>query len=226
MDYLTLDEAVIYATNKKGVDITSSELLRAGVYGDLLLTAPFGFGRMYNATESKEEDFKAQLLIIPPSHLMEIETEGSTRIMAAFSIDGKKLYFPHKEVTHCKIRVIRAELDRFLINLIQTNKEPLKESKPTEPATAKNVQPVNLLKALERQDDWCRVINEMVNEFHAKNDVIPTATQVWNLLCTQPPHGYAITTGKDKGDEDCLNMTGYKSLGKNAFDRRMKNYTK
>lgn len=136
--YLTLDEAAIYATNKNGFDVTSSELLRAGVYGILLLAAPFGFGTMYNATESKEENFKAQLLIIPPSHLMEIETEGSARIMAAFSVDGKKLYFPHKEVTRCKIRVLIEELDRFLINLIQTNKEPLKETKLTEPATAKN----------------------------------------------------------------------------------------
>ncbi|GDX85687.1 hypothetical protein LBMAG43_17290 [Methylococcaceae bacterium] len=44
MGYLTLDEAAIYATNKNGFDVTSSELLRAGVYGVLLIAAPLVLG--------------------------------------------------------------------------------------------------------------------------------------------------------------------------------------
>ncbi len=63
----------------------------------------------------------------------------------------------------------------------------------------------------------------MANEFHAEHGKLPTAAQAWNALSTQPPHGYAITTGNDKR----LNMAGCKSLSKSAFmPRWSKRYTK
>ena len=94
--------------------------------------------------------------------------------------------------------------------------------------TAPPVQPKeksSLLNTPKRQDEWFEVINETVNQFYAENEVMPTATQVWNLLSVQPPTGYAITTGNDKG-EICLIMMGCKPLNKSAFDKRMINYTK
>lgn len=42
----------------------------------------------------------------------------------------------------------------------------------------------SLLNTPKRQDEWFEVINETVNPFYAENEVMPTATQVWNLLST------------------------------------------
>jgi len=84
---------------------------------------------------------------------------------------------------------------------------------------------ISLLNTPKRQDEWYEVINETVNQFYAENEVMPTATQVWNLLSTQPPTGYAITTGNDKG-EICLNMAGCRLLSKSAFQERWRKYTK
>jgi hypothetical protein len=83
----------------------------------------------------------------------------------------------------------------------------------------------SLLNVPTRQDDWFEVINEMANQFYAENGAIPTTAQVWNLLCTQSPTGYAITTSKDKG-EFCLIMAGCNPLGKKAFAERWRKYTK
>jgi len=121
MGYLTLNEAAKYATNKKGFNVEPSVLLRAGVYGVLIIAAIFPFGTMYNATESKEEDFKAGLLIIPPLHLLEIETEGFTTVEAAFSSDGNHtMYFPRKERTIGQLCIFITDLDKFIINLRNT----------------------------------------------------------------------------------------------------------
>ncbi|MCQ8180514.1 hypothetical protein NP603_05310 [Methylomonas sp. SURF-1] len=83
----------------------------------------------------------------------------------------------------------------------------------------------NLLNAPTRQDDWFEVINDMTKDFYLKFGQVPNAIQAWGWLCTTPPAGYSITTGKDKGGEDCLMMPGVKSLGKRSFDERWKKYT-
>lgn len=85
----------------------------------------------------------------------------------------------------------------------------------------------NLLKAPStRQNDWAEVINEMANRYNVKHGELPTQAQAWSLLCTQPPTGYVIKTGKDKG-EVCLMMEGCeKSLSKSAFNKRWRRYTK
>lgn len=52
----------------------------------------------------------------------------------------------------------------------------------------------------------------------------PNETQAWRRLWTIPPAGYAVTTGKEKG-EDCLNMPSVKSLCRSGFKKRWKDYT-
>ena len=117
MSYLTLIEAAQYATDKTGQTVEPAALLRAGVHGVLRLSAPFGFGAMYNATRGENEDFRAGLLTIPPAHLLEIETEGCAKIEAAQSLDGQTVYFPRKERTRDQLRAMVADLDDFITGL-------------------------------------------------------------------------------------------------------------
>jgi hypothetical protein len=225
MGYLTLNEAAKYATNKKGFNVEPSVLLRAGVYGVLIIVAPFPFGTMYNATESKEEDFKAGLLIIPPSHLLEIEAEGFTTVEAAFSSDGNHaMYFPRQERTLGQLCILITDLDKFIINLIDTTTaqaEPVADVGMVQ--NSNNLDFSELLNTPSRIDDWFTVIDDMTRAFHAKHGKMPNDPQAWNTLWTSPPEGYKITTGKISGD-DCLIMQGA-SLSKSAFRKRWKKYT-
>ena len=75
-----------------------------------------------------------------------------------------------------------------------------------------------------KKDDWFCVIDDMTKAFHAKFDKIPNEPQAWGTLCTNPPEGYQITTGKVKGD-DCLFMPGTKPLSKSSFTKRWSTYT-
>lgn len=117
MTYFTLDEAAQYATSKTGKEVKPADLLRAGVLGYLLVCAPFGSGQMYNATKTKNEDFRPGMLIIPPLHLLEIETEGKAFIKLGHSLDHQ-IYFPQSERTRDQLRVMIAHLDKFIPCLI------------------------------------------------------------------------------------------------------------
>jgi hypothetical protein len=70
------------------------------------------------------------------------------------------------------------------------------------------------------KDEWFEVINEVVDEFHTECDMKPTAAKVWQILCTKPPHGYAITVDENGS----LTMPGYKALSKSSFTQRAKRY--
>jgi hypothetical protein len=95
MSYLTLEEAAQYVNNRKSPGkITPANLLRAGVHGLLLICAPFGFEVMYCPTTKKNEEISPTLLVLPPTHLLEIETNGEATIQVAFSLDGKTTYSP------------------------------------------------------------------------------------------------------------------------------------
>lgn len=118
MPYLTLEEAAQYVNRKTGQQIVPENLLRAGIAGILLICAPFGFCVMYNATTKENENFCADLLIIPPAHLLEIETEGEANIQVAFSLDGKTIYFPHRKRTLDQLRVLVNLLDEFIPHLV------------------------------------------------------------------------------------------------------------
>jgi hypothetical protein len=73
----------------------------------------------------------------------------------------------------------------------------------------------------KRKNDWAEVINEMASQFFGKHGKLPTEAQGWDSLCNTPPVGYEITTGKDKGGEDCLIMAGKaKTLSRSAFNQR------
>jgi len=85
--YLTLQEATLYVKNKSGHAIEPASLLRAGVHGVMLLAAPFS-GWMHDLSTHENKDVLG-LLVIPPRHLLEIETEGQARIISATSLDGK-----------------------------------------------------------------------------------------------------------------------------------------
>ncbi len=81
-----------------------------------------------------------------------------------------------------------------------------------------------LLNNPSKKDDWFLVIDDMTRGFHAKFGKIPNETQAWGALWKNPPEGYEITTGKDRGD-DCLIMPGITNLSKRAFNERWKKYT-
>jgi hypothetical protein len=82
-----------------------------------------------------------------------------------------------------------------------------------------------LLKAPARQDNWFPVIDDMAREFYSQFGEMPKDVQAWGRLWESPPKGYAITTGKDKGGEDCLKMPGCRPLSRGAFKKRWKEYT-
>lgn len=83
---------------------------------------------------------------------------------------------------------------------------------------------LSLFKAPSRQDGWFEVINDAATNFYKEFGKLPNEYQLWGQLNTNPPRGYVITSGKDKG-EDCLNMPGEKPLARKAFSKRWCNYT-
>ncbi len=137
--------------------------------------------------------------------------------------DDPENYEPRQYLPSDSLKfVVRESALKILIN----SNTQLAYDKP--PATRHNVEPKednSLLNVLEKKDAWFEAINEMTNEFYAEHNKLPTETQAWNRLNTQPPAGYMITAGIDRG-ENCLKMEGYKPLGKKSFVERWKKYTK
>lgn len=82
----------------------------------------------------------------------------------------------------------------------------------------------SLLNLPSRQDDWVDVINDMTKAYHAEFGQIPNEAQAWGQLCENPPKGYLIENGEDRG-EDCLTMPGVRPLNKSSFSKRWKKYT-
>ncbi|MFI3123246.1 MAG: hypothetical protein QX194_04875 [Methylococcales bacterium] len=121
-----------------------------------------------------------------------------------------------------------ADFDNVL-NELESIKQKINEPAPPVQHDVKPKEKTCLLKIPKKRDAWCEVINEMTNEIYAEAEYseLPKGARakVWASLCANPPHGYAITTGEDRG-EVCLNMEGCKSLGKKAFQERWRNYTK
>ncbi|APW47069.1 hypothetical protein [Rhodoferax antarcticus] len=115
MSYLTLTEAAAYASRVKGFTVESASLLRAGVHGLLLIAASFN-GLMRNLTAHTNEEYVG-LLVLAPSELLTIETEGQSRITGAFGLDGKAAYSPQVIRTLAQLRVIVSDLDKFLPSL-------------------------------------------------------------------------------------------------------------
>lgn len=113
MSYLTLHEAATYATRKKGFNVEPGALLRAGVLGEMLIWCAFPARSYYNASRETEIDMAADMLVIPPKHLLEIESEGVATIQAAFSAT-KEMIFPHLERKTEHLRVMSADLDQLL----------------------------------------------------------------------------------------------------------------
>ena len=73
---------------------------------------------MRNLTTHKDEDFPTGLLVIPPTHLLEIETEGSAQIQVASIADGTMFYAPCQVRTRDQLRVMVAHLEAFLPSLV------------------------------------------------------------------------------------------------------------
>lgn len=110
--YLTLSEAAEYVKNKSGHAVEPAALLRAGVHGVLLIASPFS-SLMRNLTAHKNDDVLG-LLVIPPRHLLEIETDGRARITGATSLDGLTAFSPQVDRTRDQLRVLVSELDRLM----------------------------------------------------------------------------------------------------------------
>ena len=119
--------------------------------------------------------------------------------------------------------------------LSQTEAEALPDAgagnDDTEPASTKVIQANSndlgfsgLLNELTKKDGWFSVIDDMTRAFYTACEKMPNEHQAWATLWTNPPNGYGITVGTDKG-EDCLNMPGAKPLSKSAFSKRWTNYT-
>lgn len=87
-----------------------------------------------------------------------------------------------------------------------------------------DIEITSLLNAPSRQDAWFDLIADMTQMFYEEFEKLPNETQAWGRLCKKPPPGYEISTGKDKGGEDCLDMPGEKTLSKSAFSKRWNKY--
>lgn len=106
----------------------------------------------------------------------------------------------------------KIDYDRLMV--LVADLEQLGETKSTK-----------LIKPPERQDGWFEAINDAVESFYNEFRKLPNEYQLWGRLCTNPPAGYTISSGTDKGGEDCLNMPGERSLSRNGFGKRWKSYT-
>lgn len=75
----------------------------------------------------------------------------------------------------------------------------------------------------KRKDSWFDAIEEATLTLLEQLGKLPNEAQVWGQLSTNPPHGYEITPGTDKG-EDCLHMPGENPLPRGGFSRRWKRW--
>jgi hypothetical protein len=75
-----------------------------------------------------------------------------------------------------------------------------------------------------RKNAWYEVIEESTSKFVETHGHCPNEAQAWAQLCENPPDGYGIRTGDDRG-EDAILM-GDKPLSRSAFAKRWERYTK
>lgn len=98
------------------------------------------------------------------------------------------------------------------------------ESTRQQQPSGNNIALSGILNEPSKKDDWFYLIDDMTKEFYSEHGKAPNSTQAWGQLWTNPPQGYAITNGTDKG-ENCLNMPGVKPLCISAFNKRWNKYT-
>jgi hypothetical protein len=106
---------------------------------------------------------------------------------------------------------------------VKVEAEPLNTQEET-PITNNANDYSGLLVVPKRVDGWFQAIDDMAKGYHDQHGEMPNEIQAWVQLCKNPPPGYEITQGKDKG-EDCLNAPTLKPLGRKAFAKRWKKYT-
>ena len=154
-------------------------------------------------------------------------------LITLFEKDGCNDYPAFNSEIEYGLPINQAEFPTFLIRKIldirinerseNLSETPAKETKPIN-QNSNSLDFSGLLNNRLKKDDWFCVIDDMTKAFHAKFDKIPNEPQAWGALCTNPPEGYEITTGKVKGD-DCLFMPGTKPLSKSSFTKRWSTYT-
>ena len=154
-------------------------------------------------------------------------------LITLFEKDGCNDYPAFNSEIEYGLPINQAEFPTFLIRKIldirinerseNLSETPAKETKPIN-QNSNSLDFSGLLNNPLKKDDWFCVIDDMTKAFHAKFDKIPNEPQAWGTLCTNPPEGYQITTGKVKGDY-CLFMPGTKPLSKSSFTKRWSTYT-
>lgn len=107
-------------------------------------------------------------------------------------------------------------------NELSENNKALKPKRTVPPSN--ECKHSGLLIIPSRIDSWFPVIDDMTRAFFSENGVLPSDVLAWCRLCENPPTGYAVSTGIDKG-EACLIMQGAKPLSHSAFKGRWKRYT-
>jgi len=75
-----------------------------------------------------------------------------------------------------------------------------------------------------RRDEWFYIIEETMWRYMKNNGSFPSAIKAWVSLWENPPQGYGISTGTDRG-EDALLM-GEEILSKSAFKKRFQRWQK
>jgi len=116
--YLTLDEAADYATERRRGKVSAAVLLRAGVIGELLVCASFGPGMAYNAITQTQEEIGVGFLVVPPGHLLEIETSQICQVKVVYTLDGEQVYFLDEARSIDQLRVFVEHLDRTIPKLL------------------------------------------------------------------------------------------------------------
>lgn len=155
-------------------------------------------------------------------------------LITLFEKDGCSDYPAFNSEIENGLPITHAGFPTFLISKILHIRINERSENPSE-IPAKETQPINqnsnsldfsgLLNNPIKKDDWFCAIDDMTRAFHTEFGKIPNEPQAWGALCTNPPEGYEITTGKVKGD-DCLFMPGTKPLSKSSFTKRWGTYTR
>ena len=141
MSYVTLSEAAQIVHNETGVDITVTQLIRAGSVQNLPLCVLLDV-KCYSPTHKIRREKKAQeldpeywrncpidrtndadvvyaygLFVLPPRHVFAYQTKETVRVDSVASLDGQDTYFPGVDVSRDALQITIPNLHAFIARI-------------------------------------------------------------------------------------------------------------
>lgn len=121
MSYVSLQEAATEIHARTTIDVTATQLLRAGAAGELLVVEWFS-STMRNLNAHKDEEVLG-LLVVAARYLGDIEADGEAFVAGAFSLDGSAAYAPNIKRTREQLRIRRPDLESFIARIENATRE-------------------------------------------------------------------------------------------------------